>query len=128
MHRNAVKGYKKRINDEHLSAKRSLLVAKLEKSTSAKLREMRDKAETNLSKTRKFNYLTEEQYTKNIENAKNKARQCEARVKYLEILLYCEKEKLSIAEDKKQQLVDQLQKHRQMLCDVKCTLKYLKNV
>lgn len=75
--------------------------------------------ETNLSKISKFDYLTEQQYATNINNAKNKAQKCETRVKHLEILLYREKEKLIIAEDKKQQLINQIQKYKQMLYDVK---------
>lgn len=92
------------------------------------MREIRDKTDTNLSKISKFNYLTEEQYVTNIDNAKNRARQCEARVRYFEILLYREKEKLTIAEDKKQQLINQLEKHTKMLHDIKCILEDLKAV
>lgn len=104
------------------------MVTKLEKATNAKLCKIRDKAKTNLSKISKFNYLTEEQYIANIDNAKNRARQCEARVRHLEILLYREKEKLTIAEDKKQRLTNKLQEHTEMLYDAKCALKYLNTV
>jgi len=86
------------------------------------LREMRNKTDIDLSKLFKSYYLTEEQYIVNRDNAKLKARKCETHVKQLEILLYCEKEKLAIAKFQKQWISDQLQTYLQMLYDVKYVL------
>lgn len=90
------------------------------------LHKIRNKADINLSKLIKPNDLTEEQYMMNKDNAKIKARKCDTHVKQLEILLYCEKEKLTIAEYQKQWISDQLQAYLQMLYDIKYMLINLK--
>ncbi|XP_070149953.1 cilia- and flagella-associated protein 157-like [Polyergus mexicanus] len=118
--------YKNKINNAHLNAKRSIVIAKLEKSTIAILRQMSNKTDNKLSKIIKLNHLTEEQYVVNKDNAKIKARKCEIYVKQLEVLLYCEKEKLAIAKYQKQWVSDQLQAYLQMLYDVKYVLINLK--
>ncbi|CAL1685675.1 unnamed protein product [Lasius platythorax] len=123
---NKIKKYKSKINNAHLNAKRSIIVAKLEKSTIAMLHKIRNKADINLSKLIKPNDLTEEQYMMNKDNAKIKAQKCDMHVKQLEILLYCEKEKLAIAEYQKQWISDQLQAYLQMLYDIKYMLINLK--
>lgn len=125
-HSNKVKKYKSKINNACLNAKQSIIVIKLEKSTIAMLREMRNKTDIDLSKLFKPNYLTEERYIVNKDNAKIKARKCETHVKQLEILLYCEKEKLAIAKYQNQWISDQLQTYLQMLYDVKYVLINLK--
>lgn len=125
-HSNEKGKYKNKINNAHLNAKRSIVIAKLEKSTIAMLRQMRNKTDNKLSKIIKFNHLTEEQYVVNKDNAKIKAQKCEMYVKQLEILLYCEKEKLAIAKYQKQYVSDQLQAYLQMLYDVKYVLINLK--
>lgn len=122
LHSNEKEKYKSKINNAHLKAKRSIVIAKLEKSTSDLLCQLHNKTDTKLSKIIKFDHLTEEQYMVNKDNAKIKARKCETYVKQLEVLLYCEKEKLTIAKYQKQWVSDQLQAYMQMLCDVKYVL------
>ncbi|XP_025267271.1 uncharacterized protein LOC112638905 [Camponotus floridanus] len=117
-----VKKYKSKINNAYLNAKRSIVAIKLKKSTIAMLCEMRNKTDIDLSKLFKSNYLTGEQYIVNKDNAKLKARKCETHVKQLEILLYCEKEKLAIAKFQKQWISDQLQTYLQILYDIKYVL------
>lgn len=121
-HSNQVKKYKSKINSAYLNVKQSIVAIKLEKSTTAMLHKMRNKTDIDLSKLFKSDYLTEEQYIVNKDNAKIKAQKCETHVKQLEILLYCEKEKLAIAKFQKQWISDQLQTYLQMLYDVKYVL------
>lgn len=87
------------------------------------LHDIRKAANVNLSKLDKFNYFTEEQYIINKDNAKILVHKCETRMKYIELLLYCEKEKLNIAENQKGWISDQLQEQLQILYDVKYVLK-----
>jgi len=91
------------------------------------LRDIRRKAaNVNLAKD-KFNYFTEEQYMMNKNNAKILAHKCEMRMNYIEVLLYCEKEKLNFAENRKRWISDQLQEQLQVLYDIKYVLKKFKN-
>jgi len=110
----------------HLSTTRSIIISELEKSIIRMLQGVRTKANVNLPKLDKFNYLTEEQYIMNKDNAKILARKCETRMKYVELLLYCEKEKLTIAENQKQWIHDQMQEQLQTLYDITYVLKNLK--
>lgn len=125
--RSAMKEYKRKINNKHLYTVQSIVISKLEKSTIAMLHDIRKKANVNLSKLVKFNYFTEEQYVTNKDKAKILARKCEIRAKHVELLLYCEKEKLTIAENQKRLISDQLREHLQILYDITCMLKNLKN-
>lgn len=125
--RNAMKEYKRKINNKHLYTTQSIIISKLEKSIITMLHDVCKKANVNLSKLAKFNYLTEEQYIINKDNAKILARKCETRAKHVELLLYCEKEKLTIAENKKRWITDQLREHLQILYDIIYMLKKLKN-
>lgn len=124
--RNAVKEYKKKINNTHLCTTRSIVSSKLEKSVIIMLHDIRKRANVNLSKLVKFNYFTEEQYVMNRDNAKILALKCEMRAKHVELLLYYEKEKLIIAENQKRWISERLQEHLQILYDVKYVLKNLK--
>lgn len=90
------------------------------------LREIRDKAKANLTKLDRRSHLTEEQYIVNKDYARDNARKCETHVKHLEVLLYCEKEKLAIAENKKRWISDQLQTYLQMFYDAQYILINLK--
>lgn len=121
-----MKKYKSKINNAHLNIKQSITVGKLEKSTIAMLHKVCNKTDVNLSKLIKSNHLTEEQYMLSKDKAKIEAQKCNIHVKKLEILLYCEEEKLAIAKYKKQWISDQLQAYLQMLYDVKYMLINLK--
>lgn len=123
--RNVVKKYKKEINDKHLSATHSIGSAKIEKSVITILRKIYDKADVSLSKLIKPRIITrlmEQRYIMNKDNALIKAQKCEARVKHLEILLYLERMKFTIAQDQKRWISNQLQIQLQSFHDVKCAL------
>ncbi|XP_012228261.1 cilia- and flagella-associated protein 157-like [Linepithema humile] len=127
-HKNAIKKYKREINDNHLSAKHSVGSTKIEKSVVTILRKTYDETNVNLSKLIKPRLITrfmEQQYITNKDNALIKAQKCEAHVKHLEILLYLEKMKLSIAENQKRWISNQLQKQLQSFYDIKCALTNL---
>lgn len=109
----------------HLHITRSIVISKLEKSTIIMLYNIYKKANVNLSKLVKFKYLTEEQYIINKDNAKILARKCETRTKHVEVLLYCEKETLNVAENQKCWLSERLQENLQMLYDIKYMLRNL---
>ncbi|XP_011706557.1 PREDICTED: uncharacterized protein LOC105461744 [Wasmannia auropunctata] len=126
LHTNAIKEYKSEINNMHLYMTRSIVISELEKSIITMLHDIHKEANVNLSKLNKFNYLTEEQYIKNKDDAKILAHKCEMRTKYVEVLLYCEKEKLTIAENQKRWISNQLQEQLQLLYDVTYVLKNLK--
>lgn len=82
------------------------------------LHNIRKRKSVNLSNLAKFDYFTEEQYIMNKDNAKILARKCETREKHAELLLYCEKEKLTIAEYQNRWISERLQEHLQMLYDI----------
>lgn len=109
----------------HLNIIRSLITSKLEKSTITMLYNIYKKANVNLSKLVKSKYLTEEQYMKNKDNARILARKCETRTKHVEVLLYCEKVALNVAENQKRWISERLQENLQMLYDIKYMLKNL---
>lgn len=90
------------------------------------LRDSRSKANVQLSKLTTPDHLTEEQYIINRDKAAIEARKCETRVKYLEILLYCEREKLAIAKFRKQWISEQNESQMQMLYDIKRVLMNMK--
>lgn len=126
--KSAIKEYKRKMNDARLSTKRSMLVVKLEKSTTATLHEIRNNMEANLSKLNTYSYLTEDQYIIQKDNALKRIQGYETHVRNLEILLYRENEKLSIAKYQKQWISDQLQIHLQIFYDIHCVLMNLKIV
>ncbi|XP_011058625.1 PREDICTED: uncharacterized protein LOC105148528 [Acromyrmex echinatior] len=123
---NAAKEHKREIRNIHLRTTRSTVISELEKSIITMLRNIRKVANVNLSKLDKFNYFTEEQYMMNKDNARILADKCEIRLKNIELLLYCEKEKLNNAKNQKRWLSNQLQEQLQILYDVKHVLKQFK--
>lgn len=123
LRRNVVKKYKREISDKHLSAKHSIVSTKIEKSVITMLRKIHDKADVSLFKLIKPRHLLmEQQYITMKDNALFKAQKCEAYVRYLEILLYLEKEKLAIAKYQKRWVSDQLQIQLRSIYDVERAL------
>ncbi|XP_050458101.1 uncharacterized protein MG328 homolog [Cataglyphis hispanica] len=118
--------YKSKMNNARLNTKQSIIITKLAKTSSDMLSDLCYKTNIKLSELVKFDHLPEEQYVVNTDNAMIKAQNHEATVKELEVLLYREEEKLTIAKYQEQWVSDQLQTHLQMLCDVKYVLAKLK--
>lgn len=99
---------------------------KLEKSAIAILRKNGRKINFYMSDLDKPDHFKEEQYIVNLDKAALEARKCEIHVKCLEILLYCEKEKLAIAKFQNKAISDQLKKHSELLYDIRHVAMNLK--